>query len=41
MKQITIKHRRSVEEIAGDIDEAMKDPGFRKVVRDFVRKTTS
>mgnify|MGYP001586342271 FL=1 len=40
MKQV-IQHRRSVGEIAADIDEAMKDPEFRKLVKDFIKKTTS
>lgn len=42
MKRFTkIRHRRSAEEITADIEEAMKDPDFRKFIREFIRQTTS
>lgn len=40
MKQI-MKARRSVEEIAADVKESMKDPEFRAIVKDFIKRTTS
>lgn len=44
MKQImevSVKARRSVDEVAADMKECMKDPKFRAVVKDFIKRTTS
>lgn len=40
MNQI-VRSRRSVAELKAEIEEAMRDPEFRAIVRDFIRKTTS
>ncbi|GEM_PF-5806972 len=40
-KTMRIMYRRSAEEIAADIEESMKDPDFRRLVKDFIRQTTS
>lgn len=36
-----VRYARSVDEISADIAEAMKDPFFRKLVKDFIKKTAS
>lgn len=36
-----IRHRRSADEIAADIEEAMKDPDFKRFIREFIKQTTS
>ena len=36
-----VEHRRSAEEIAADVDEAMKDPDFRRFIKEFIRQTSS
>ncbi len=40
MKQI-IKAKRSLAEVVADIKESMKDPEFRAIVKDFIKRTTS
>ena len=40
MRQI-LKHKRTAEEIDAEIAEAMKDPDFRAIVKDFVKRSTS
>ncbi len=36
-----VKRKLTAEELTAEIDEAMKDPEFKAIVKDFVKRTTS
>lgn len=40
MRQM-LKHKRTAQEIDAEIAEAMNDPEFRAIVKDFIRQNTS
>lgn len=40
MRQV-LKHKRTAEEIDAEAAEAMKDPEFKAIVKDFIKQTTS